>query len=237
MKPRTLITAGPTREFFDPVRFISNPSTGKMGYALAAAAAEAGCAVELVSGPVALAAPANTTLHRVVTAAEMLERTAALFARCDILIMAAAVCDFRPRHYAATKVKKENLPPVVEFERTPDILTTLAARKNHAQILVGFAAETDGVERHAREKLHAKNLDLIVANQVAQTTAENFAAAGSHNAFGSDDNQVLLLARDGATVPYGPAPKSEVARWLIAQILAKANSPAWAAALGQRSFE
>ncbi|MDR3229699.1 MAG: phosphopantothenoylcysteine decarboxylase, partial [Puniceicoccales bacterium] len=136
---KCLVTAGPTREFFDPVRYISNPSSGKMGYAIAAAAADVGCAVSLVSGPVALAAPTGVALRNVITGAEMLAATGELFGECDILIMAAAVCDFRPKHRALAKVKKENVPLSADFESVPDILKTLSARKRVGQTLVGFA--------------------------------------------------------------------------------------------------
>lgn len=209
---RCLITAGPTREYFDPVRYISNPSTGKMGYALAAAALAAGCRVELVSGPVALPVPDGATLHKVETASEMLASASALFPACDILIKTAAVCDMRPRHYSAHKVKKESLTQIVEFEPVPDILKILSARKTSVQTVVGFAAETEDVEKHALAKLTAKNLDLIVANQVGRD--------GPENAFGAETNRVLLLGRDGTRQEYGPAPKFDVARWLVASILA-----------------
>lgn len=211
---RFLITAGPTREFFDPVRFISNPSSGKMGFAIAAAAIAAGGRVELVHGPVAIPAPPGAQAHAVVTGAEMLERTGALFADCDILIMTAAVCDFRPRHCAPEKEKKSDAALVIEFERTADILKTLSARKTARQTVVGFAAETRDVEAYARRKLAEKDLDFIVANQVAS------AAAGG-GAFEADANRVVLLARGGARLEFGPAPKTEVARWLVAEILAR----------------
>ncbi|MDR2430021.1 MAG: phosphopantothenoylcysteine decarboxylase [Puniceicoccales bacterium] len=210
---RCLITAGPTREYFDPVRYISNPSTGKMGYALAAAALAAGCRVELVSGPVALPAPGGAVLHAVGTAEEMLARASELFPACDILIKTAAVCDMRPCHYSARKVKKESLARVVEFEPVPDILKILSSAKTPAQTVVGFAAETEEVEKHALAKLMAKHLDLIVANQVGP--------GGSSNAFGSGTNHVFLLGRDGMRQEYGPAPKPDVARWLMAAILAR----------------
>ncbi|MDR2845160.1 MAG: phosphopantothenoylcysteine decarboxylase [Puniceicoccales bacterium] len=210
---RFLITAGATREFFDPVRFISNPSSGKMGFALAAAAQLAGHTVELVHGPVSLPVPVGVHAHAVVTGAEMLACAGKLFPHCDILIMTAAVCDFRPKHYSADKVKKENASLVVEFERTPDILKTLSAQKTAAQTLVGFAAETQDIENYARRKLEEKNLDFIAANQVGGTGAEN--------AFGSDTNRLILLGKNSFRLEYGPAPKSEIARWLVAEILAR----------------
>ncbi|MDR2863092.1 MAG: hypothetical protein LBV54_04345 [Puniceicoccales bacterium] len=211
MPLRCLITAGPTREFFDPVRFISNPSSGKMGYALAVAALEAGCVVDLVSGPVALSAPAGAILHPVVTGAEMLAQVEALFSGCDILIKTAAVCDFRPKHYSSGKVKKEAVPLSVEFEPVPDILKIMAARKRTGQTVVGFAAETDDIENYARRKLVEKKLDLIVANRVGRD--------GGLNAFGADVNRVILLGRDGGRRELGPAGKLEIARGLVAAIL------------------
>jgi phosphopantothenoylcysteine decarboxylase/phosphopantothenate--cysteine ligase len=205
---RCLVTAGPTREHLDPVRFLSNPSTGKMGYALAAAAAQAGWQVDLVSGPVTLPPPPGVTVRSVTTAAEMLAAVEALFDACDVLLKTAAVCDFRPKQYTGHKVKKGDAAMVVEFEPTVDILKTVAARKRPDQLVVGFAAETQDVESYARRKLVEKNLDFIVANLVGQ--------AGT--GFASDDNSVVLLGRDGTRAPYGPAPKTEVARQLIGRL-------------------
>lgn len=206
---RCLITAGPTREFFDPVRFVSNPSSGKMGYAIAAAAAELGWSVDLVSGPVALAVPQGVRCHKVVTGDEMLAATAALFAQADILIKTAAVCDFRPKARSAHKVKKDALAMTYEFEPTVDILRTLATRKKPEQYVVGFAAETEAVERHAREKLDAKNLDCICANFV-----------GEGGAFEADANTLHVIERTGTVTVLGPASKEQVAAELIA-LLAK----------------
>ena len=139
---RCLITAGPTREFIDPVRFISNPSTGKMGYALADAAVAAGWTVDLVAGPVALPEPDDVILYPVVSAEEMYHQVDALFDACDVLIMTAAVSDFRPVVQHAEKEKKGGASMSVEFERTIDILKTMTERKAH-QTVVGFAAETE----------------------------------------------------------------------------------------------
>jgi phosphopantothenoylcysteine decarboxylase/phosphopantothenate--cysteine ligase len=213
---RFLVTAGPTREFFDPVRFISNPSSGKMGFAIAAAARAAGHAVELVHGPVSLPAPEGARAHPVTTGEEMLACAGALFPDCDILIMTAAVCDFRPKHYSSNKVKKEDASLLVEFERAPDILKTLSSRRTSGQTLVGFAAETEDIENYARKKLVEKNLDFIAANQVGRGHAEN--------AFESDVNRLVLLGRDTPRREYGPASKAEIARWLVAEILAHRDS-------------
>ena len=210
MPVRCLITAGPTREYFDPVRFISNPSSGKMGYALARVAAGLGCIVELVSGPVALSAPPGVRLHRVTTGAEMLECVDVLFGSCDVLVKTAAVCDFRPRVYSEQKVKKEAVPRIVEFEPVPDILKTMALRRRPGQTLVGFAAETADIEDYARRKLQEKRLDWIVANRLGRT-----GGSSSSNAFEADTNTVLLLGAHGFREEFGPAPKVDVARWLL----------------------
>jgi len=205
---RCLITAGPTREHLDPVRFLSNPSTGKMGYALAIAAAAIGWKVDLVSGPVALPAPAGVKVHSVVSAAEMLVATKKLFARCDVLLMCAAVSDFRPKKTAAHKVKKNNAALVIEFEPTVDILKTLAKGKKPGQLVVGFAAETRNVETYARRKLKEKNLDFIIANRVGR--------AGS--GFGADENAVLFIGTDGTREKFGSAPKVVLAQQLIVRL-------------------
>lgn len=210
---RCLITAGPTREFLDPVRFISNPSTGKMGFAFAEAAVDAGWTVDLVAGPVALEEPDGAILYPVVTAEEMYHQVDALFDACDVLIMTAAVSDFRPKERLAQKAKKDEAGLTVEFERTIDILKTVTERKLH-QTVVGFAAETRNVEACAREKLEAKRLDWIVANDVAQ------AGAG----FAADTNEVLLIGAEGSFKKIGPATKSAIAIELI-QLLAELRAP------------
>ena len=212
MSLRCLITAGPTREFFDPVRYVSNPSSGKMGYAIAEAAAEAGWSVDLVSGPVALREPDGVVLYPVVTGAEMFGQVDALFGPCDILIKTAAVCDFRPKVRSAGKIKKDAVSLVAEFEPVRDILKAMGERRKPGQTLVGFAAETHDIETYALKKLEEKHLDLVVANRVG----------GGHagNAFEADENTVVLLGRDGFRKPFGPAPKPEVARWLVSEIAA-----------------
>ena len=210
---RCLITAGPTREFIDPVRFISNPSTGKMGFALAEAAVDAGWTVDLVAGPVAMEEPDGAILYPVVTAEEMYHQVDALFDACDILIMTAAVSDFRPVKQSNVKEKKGGASLTVEFERTIDILKTVTERKNH-QTVVGFAAETNDVEAYARKKLESKRLDWIVANQIGQPGA----------GFGADTNKVMLIGADGSFKQIGPATKSAVAIELISRIAPKIRS-------------
>ena len=204
---RCLITAGPTREHLDPVRFLSNPSTGKMGYALADAAVAQGWTVDPVAGPVALEEPEDVVLYPVVSADEMFHQVDALFDVCDVLIMTAAVSDFRPAKQHTRKEKKGQASLTVEFERTVDILKTMTERKQH-QIVVGFAAETDHVEEYARRKLFEKRCDWIVANKVGEVGA----------GFAANTNMVTLIGASGESVKLGPAPKSEIARELIDRI-------------------
>jgi phosphopantothenoylcysteine decarboxylase/phosphopantothenate--cysteine ligase len=208
---RCLITAGPTREHLDPVRFLSNGSSGKMGYALAAAATARGWQVDLVSGPVALSVPPRLQLHRVTSAAEMFAACEPLFAACDVFIAVAAVADFRPRSPSPVKGKKTGGPMTLELVPTIDILQTLAARKRPGQRVVGFAAETHDIEAHARQKLAAKNLDWVVANDVSQPGL----------GMNADDNAVILLGADGARHAFGPAPKTACADFILDRIVAR----------------
>jgi phosphopantothenoylcysteine decarboxylase/phosphopantothenate--cysteine ligase len=201
---RCLVTAGPTREYFDPVRFLSNPSSGKMGYALAAAAARKGWQVDLVSGPVSLPAPAGVQLEQVVTGAHMHEAVRSRFAACDILIMTAAIMDYRPKTVAGHKIKKFELEMVIEMEPVIDVLATVARDKTR-QVVVGFAAETDNLESYALQKLESKNADFIVANQIG----------GPAGAFGRDDNSVVVFARTGERIALGPLPKTDLAGRLL----------------------
>ena len=201
---RCLITAGPTREFIDPVRYISNPSTGKMGFSIAEAAIEAGWNVDLVAGPVALEEPKDAIVYPVMTAEEMFHQVDALFDACDILIMTAAVCDFRPILHHTHKEKKGDASMNIEFERTADILKIMSERKVH-QTVVGFSAETRDVVSYAKEKLVSKKLDYIVANEVGKL--------GS--GFAEDTNEVVLIAADGSSVKLGPGTKSAIAEELI----------------------
>lgn len=184
---RVVVTAGPTREPIDPVRFISNPSSGKMGYALAAVAARRGAEVVLVSGPTVLPDPAGVRTLRVETAEEMARAVEAVAGPMDLFIGAAAVSDYRPAVAAPTKKKKGPCDESLQLTRTPDILAGLGARLGGAPggpVLVGFAAETDGVIANAREKLKTKRCDLVVANKVG--------TPGS--GFGADTNRVALVS-------------------------------------------
>jgi len=183
---KLLVTAGPTREFLDPVRFLSNRSTGKMGYAIAAAGADRGHDVHLISGPVSLEPPAGIPLTRITSAAEMLEAVLAALADCDALVMCAAVADWRPKHCSTQKLKKQVMSGTLELERTADILQAVRARRRPDQIIAGFAAETENVIAAATGKLRHKGLDLVVANDVSradagfetETNAVSFVTAG-----------------------------------------------------------
>lgn len=206
---RCLITAGPTREFFDPVRYLSNPSSGKMGYALAAAAAAHGWQVDLVSGPTALEQPQGVIRYPIVTGKEMLWHVQRLFKGCDILIKAAAVCDFRPKYYSRFKLKKiENAEWTAQMVAVTDILATTSAGKRPDQIVVGFAAETDHLEANAMRKLRRKNLDWIVVNQVGRTDS----------GFESDMNTLVVLGKNGERYDLGHGPKPRLARELVSHL-------------------
>ncbi|MDR0933426.1 MAG: phosphopantothenoylcysteine decarboxylase [Victivallales bacterium] len=202
---KVLITAGPTREKLDAVRFLTNRSTGKMGYALAEAARDAGHTVTLVSGPVTLPFPAGIELIFVESAAEMAEAVKERAAQMELIIMCAAVADYRPKQIHLGKLKKQPGNFLLELERTEDILSTLGASKVAGQILVGFAAETDDLLTNAAQKLKAKNLDWICANDVSR----------SDIGFGSDENAVTLLGQDSRRYGIGPDTKRAVAEAIL----------------------
>lgn len=202
-----VITAGPTREKIDPVRFISNHSTGKMGYALAEEAKKEGAQVVLISGPVQLTPPPGVEVVKVESAEEMYNAVLNVFDRSDVVIKTAAVADYRPKTAYDHKVKKKPGDTVLELERTKDILLELGERKQH-QILVGFAAETDMVEEYARKKLSAKNADMIVANNVKAEGA----------GFGTDTNIVTLFKRNGASEELPLMSKKAVSKKIIEEI-------------------
>ncbi len=185
---RVMVTAGPTVEPIDPVRYLSNRSSGKMGYALARAAARRGAEVILVSGPVSLPAPEGVSLIAANTALDMLAAAEEVFPSVDIALFAAAVADMRPKQAADHKLKKgrdDASLDSIELVENPDILSTLGARKRFDQVVVGFAAETDDVVKNARKKLTSKHADLIVGNQV-----------GEDRTFGSDDNEACFVSAD-----------------------------------------
>ncbi|WP_455232709.1 bifunctional phosphopantothenoylcysteine decarboxylase/phosphopantothenate--cysteine ligase CoaBC [Geopseudomonas aromaticivorans] len=209
---RVLITAGPTQEAIDPVRYITNHSSGKMGFALAEAAAEAGAVVTLVSGPVHLPTPQRVTRVDVVSARDMLAACEAAMP-CDLLIAAAAVADYRPEVIAAQKMKKDPGSDdglTLRMVRNPDILATLAARADRP-FSVGFAAETENLLDYAARKLQGKNLDLIVANDVANPQI----------GFNSEDNAVSVIDRELHATRFAQASKGHIARQLIAFIAAR----------------
>lgn len=204
-----LVTAGPTWEALDPVRGITNRSSGKMGYAVAEAALEAGASVILVSGPTALADPEGVTTVHVRSAQEMLEAVHAQANKLDIFIAVAAVCDYRPETVAPQKIKKHSDTLTIKLVKNPDILASVAAL-SPAPFTVGFAAETENLEHHARKKLLDKRIDLIVANDVGVGSA----------GFDSDYNQLLLIDKNGV-IELPRARKIRLARALIQRVAGK----------------
>lgn len=204
---RFVITAGPTREALDPVRFLTNHSSGKMGYAFARQAAHRGADVVLISGPVQLEVPSGVTCIPVVTAQQMFEVVQEQYADADVIIKAAAVADYRPKTIATQKIKKTDEDFVLPLERNVDILAWLGKHKTK-QILVGFAAETNDIEQNAIGKLQRKNLDFIAANDVS----------ASHSGFGKDTNQVTLYGADGSVIAFPILSKEETADRILDQI-------------------
>lgn len=207
---RVLITAGPTQEPIDPVRYISNHSTGKMGYALAKALSKAGASVTLVSGPTALPLP-DPSIHRVNihTAQEMFEATQAAFPDADIVVLSAAVADYTPAHPADRKIKKKETLFSLELTRTTDIAATLGARKQPGQLMMGFALETDNERENALKKLYAKNLDWIVLNSLRDSGA----------GFGHDTNKITVIDRNEQVHEFPLKSKEEVAQDLVRLII------------------
>jgi phosphopantothenoylcysteine decarboxylase/phosphopantothenate--cysteine ligase len=201
-----VVTAGPTREALDPVRYISNHSSGKMGFAIARAAAEAGAITSIISGPVNLATPEHVRRVDVISAQDMLQAAETELGVCDIFIACAAVADYRPANAAEQKIKKSGENMQIELVRNPDIVATIAGAKNRP-FTVGFAAETQDVEDYARAKLEKKKLDLIVANDVS----------GSEGGFNSDNNAATLLW-PGGTRRVELTSKTQLARILVETI-------------------
>ena len=206
---RIVISAGPTREAIDPVRYITNRSTGKMGYAIAEAALERGLEVGLVSGPVNIEPPAGAEVIQIESAAEMAQAMKNSAENADIIVMAAAVADYRPKQYSTSKVKKSDGDMCIELERTEDILLSLGKNKKPGQILVGFAAETDDLLKNAQGKLERKNLDYIAANIVG-VPGRGFAA---------DNNAITLIGRDGSQTEFALQSKKNLAEALLQHIL------------------
>lgn len=203
---KVIVTAGPTQEAIDPVRFIGNHSTGKMGFALAEVFAAQGAEVELISGPVNLQPPAGVQLTAVRSATEMLEAAEKSFESCDIAVFAAAVADYKPAQAAPEKIKKTESTLDLKLIKNPDIAATLGKRKRQ-QFTVGFALETTNELNHAREKLHKKNFDVIVLNSLKD------AGAG----FAHDTNKIAILDKDGVKT-YDLKTKQEVARDIVEEI-------------------
>lgn len=202
---KCLISAGPTREWIDPVRFISNPSSGKMGYALAKEARDMGFEVCLVSGPVELPKPIGIEMVDVESALDMKRAIDEKFSFYDWVIMTAAVCDHRSESSSKIKLSKEHFPENLSMTRNPDILKDLGKKKSKSQLLVGFAAETHMVLESARKKLKQKNLDWIVANDVSKT----------NQGFSSDQNAVTLISSNGLEKQIYLADKSIVAKEIL----------------------
>lgn len=202
-----LVTAGPTREPIDAVRFISNPSTGKMGYAIAEAARDRGATVILISGPTAIAPPGGVTLIPVQSARDMHKSVMDHVEGSQVVIMAAAVSDFKPTVSSDRKIKKHEAPTMINLERTEDILSAVAKAPGR-KLLVGFAAETDNVLDNAIQKLRSKNLDMIVVNDLMKKGA----------GFGSDTNAVTIIDRAGVQTELPVMPKREIARRIIDKI-------------------
>ncbi len=205
---RFVVTAGPTREAIDPVRFISNRSSGKMGYAIAKAALARKHQVTLISGPAAIAAPKGTKLVSITTSDELYAAVRRALRECDVFVMCAAVADYKPAQVSALKMKKRRGAFALKLVPTRDILASLPKRRRY--LVVGFAAETHDLARNAQKKLRAKNCDAIVANDVS----------GTETGMESDENEVTIFFRDGEKQKISRAPKRIIARELV-KIFAK----------------
>ena len=205
---RIVVTAGPTCEVIDPVRYITNHSSGKMGYALARQAVNRGAEVVLISGPSAQMVPSGVAFVPVVSAQDMFAAVQQQFSAADVVIKSAAVADYRPKHAAAQKIKKSDGDMVLELERNPDILAWLGAHKEK-QILVGFAAETNDIQQNAMRKLKQKQVDFIAANDLTE----------QHSGFGKDTNRIVLYSADGSVTPLPVLSKEQVADKILDQVL------------------
>ena len=203
-----VVTAGPTREPLDPVRFLSNRSSGRMGYAIASAALEAEHEVVLISGPVALPPPAGARLLHVITGEEMFAAARVEFADCDVFVMCAAVCDYKPAKYAAEKMPKQRHPFLLPLVPTRDILASLTSGA-HDCFVVGFAAETQALGAHATRKLEEKKCDLIVANDVSRTDL----------GMEAEENELVIFSKNGGEQKLARGKKTELARDLLKIIL------------------
>ena len=204
-KRKCLISAGPTREWIDPVRFISNPSSGKMGYSLARQALHSNFEVQLISGPVSLDAPSGISIEKVETAEEMRLAMHTNFPSADLIIMCAAVCDHRPKVRQFEKIKKDVFPNEIDLVPTTDILMELGKIKKDSQTLVGFAAETENWEQNAIIKMKEKNLDWIALNDVSQKNI----------GFGSDQNEITMFSSNQKKVKFDCASKEILAKKML----------------------
>jgi len=209
---RAVVTAGPTRESLDPVRFISNPSSGRQGFALAQAALDRGADVTLIAGPVALPTPVGAERIAVTTAREMHDGVIAAVEQADVLLMAAAVADYRPAAAVPQKLKKGEGDLKLRLVRTPDVLSAVATRRAETgfpRVVVGFAAESEHLTENARAKLEAKRLDLIVANDITAPDA----------GFGTETNRVVLVGRDGSVEELPLMSKAAVAEAVLERVV------------------
>ncbi len=206
-RPTILITAGPTREYIDPVRFISNDSSGTMGFALARAAWRAGCKVTLIAGPVSLKTPKGVERIDVISAVDMRKEVLKSAKASDVIIMAAAVADFAPLRFSPAKIKKVEGESVqtLRLKKNPDILKELCKARRKGQVIVGFALETHSLMENARKKLIAKDCDLIVANKSC--------------AVGSQESCVTIITADGHAAKFPPMTKQRVARIILSYVL------------------
>jgi phosphopantothenoylcysteine decarboxylase/phosphopantothenate--cysteine ligase len=210
---RVLVTAGPTQESIDPARYLTNPSTGKMGFAIARALKRRGADVTLVTGPTAVSLPGGVKCVKVKTAEQMALEVDKCFEDMEIIIKSAAVADYRPKQVSSEKIKKDGSGIVLDLEKTSDILADLGKKKGK-RILVGFAAETENLLANAEEKLKKKNLDMIVANDISRSDV----------GFGAEDNQVTLVFKDGTSESLPKMRKDEVADVLLDRILSLKSS-------------
>jgi phosphopantothenoylcysteine decarboxylase / phosphopantothenate---cysteine ligase len=201
---RFVVTTGPTREAIDPVRFISNRSSGKMGYAIAEAALARGDEVTLISGPASIAPPRGTQLVSITTSDELYDAVHRAVRACDVLVMCAAVSDYKPAAPAKRKMKKRKAPFALKLIPTRDVLASLP-KKNRRYLVVGFAAETHDLKINAQKKLRRKNCDLIVANDVSR----------SDSGMESDENEVMIFFRNGESQKISRASKKNIARELV----------------------
>ncbi|HWA33250.1 MAG TPA: bifunctional phosphopantothenoylcysteine decarboxylase/phosphopantothenate--cysteine ligase CoaBC [Cyclobacteriaceae bacterium] len=212
---KALVTAGPTYEAIDPVRFIGNHSSGKMGFAIAEVLAQAGAHVDLVTGPThEKTTLSGISVHPVISAEEMFNASSRFFPTCDIAVLAAAVADFKPAHRADQKIKKTEENPTIQLVKTTDIAATLGKQKKNGQIIVGFALETENEQANAEKKLVAKNFDFIVLNSL------NNAGAG----FGYDTNKISIISRRNGAKVFDLKSKKEVAKDIVDAILDQSHA-------------